>query len=209
MKNRSAGRVRLAAFPLFALISLAVLVPAAPAAAASEFEPGTYVGIGWGRFREDSNLGYAATGNNYAAKFYVGYQFNDWLGLEGGFTDFDDLVYTTSATATDTVEVDSVYARANLFLPLTSGNKRMTALFAGAGVQRWDLKEKIATSGTTTSTVRLHDSDSVLAAGVVVRGRNSAFRFEYEVYKDIGTRNKTTAYGVDLQMYSVNFVFYF
>lgn len=205
MNYKNIRKVRVGA-PLCA-VGLIVLGAAFPVASASaDSASGGYIGFGWGRFDQKSDLALASSENNNATKFLVGYQLNRFIGVESGFANFNNLTFDLGDGSTARLENDSYYARLNLQLPLFRSFENSVALYAGGGAHQWDAREVTADAGgSITGEGRARDTGIVYGAGVLVRGqRDAALRFDYEVFKDVGTANK-----IDLNLLSVNLLVYF
>ncbi len=207
MNDMNARKSRFTMYPvLTGLIALVSVLSSAPTAAA-EFESGGYVGLGYGLYKEDSTGGFSVIKTGGAFKAYFGYQIKDYIGFEVGKTDFGDLKYDIGSGNVDRVEFDTYFARVNGYLPVWRDGKQMTALSLGLGALRWDTREEVKNSvGAVTSLARGHGAGAVGAAGLLVRGQNSAFRVEYEFYTGMETFNVGDT---DIGQWSVNLMFYF
>ena len=199
-------RTKLAA-PLLFVLAIGV-VTAPGAAQAAEFDPGAYVGFGWGQYRQDSDLGFIKTETDDIQKFIVGYQFNDYLSAEGGYVDFDHLRATLNlAGDVSTLDTDGFFARANLSYPLyrpskqRDGKRYMVSLFGSAGAFYYDASEVVrSATGVVLSTANERETEPFYGLGVLFRGRSSAVRIEYEIFPDIGN--------VDFKVWSVSLFYY-
>jgi hypothetical protein len=208
MKNNKPWVGLAAAVLLPGLLGIGIFAPGGSAHALETDRRGPYLGLGWGRYSEETDVRFSATENNYARKLIVGYHFLDMISLEVGYTNFDKMTAVLSSGNVDTFENESYLARANLGVPLYRGDTVKAVLYAAGGVHRWYAQEKVTTTaGVEVSSARKHENDALLAAGVMVRGKEAAFRLEYERYKGINLSGNLGE--MDLNLISLNFLFFF
>jgi len=111
---------------LISLISLSVALLVGLSTAAQARSPALYLGGAWGAYSiNQSNL----DDNDDVLKAYVGFQFTDWLGIEGSWTDFNRL-----DNGTDQFQTDGKGLAVVISLPLGSAS----SVFAKGGQFWWD-----------------------------------------------------------------------
>jgi len=202
MRNNDVARMRSGRWlPVWLLV--AGLLGVNAAAGAAEFQNGFYLGVGAGKYRQDSTITAGATQNTQVSQFMAGYYLWDWLSAEVGYADFGRIKYNTDTT-TDEVENDSFFARANLQIPIHRRDKMMTAITLTGGAHRWDVSKDSYTSGTLTNHVRSRGTSVLAGAGILIRSRDTALRLDYQVFTDTGKDDK-----IDFQALSANLLFYF
>ncbi len=155
----------------------AVLVPAVMAGAAQAAQPGFFIGGSLGQTTIDQDagdLGYS--GNNTfkidaddtAWKTYLGYNFSNWLGIEGGYVDFGSFSKTIR---NDTVRVDPTGWDAFLVANLPVGPVDLFAKVGGISLK---------TSVDTQTFGSDDNSDGQLAYGVGAAYNVGHFAFRVE-----------------------------
>jgi OOP family OmpA-OmpF porin len=222
----------------FLVVPLACSLFAATAfpVAVSAVEPHWYLGASAGQSRIDATSaeidqafliddGFVATGTTLDEtdtgwKAYLGYRFNRFFALEGGYADLGEATFNTtivsapppfgaftpfpiSATAT----ADGVMLSGVLHLPLTE----RFSLLAKAGVFRWqaEFTERIPGTGITRVSRTEKETDAAYGVGAefgltdALRLRVEAERFK-DVGKGIGGRE-----GRDIDYFSAGIVFGF
>jgi len=118
---------------LISLIGLSAALLLGPSTAAQAKSPALYFGGAWGAYSiNQSNL----DDNDDVLKAYVGFQFTDWLGIEGSWTDFNRL---DNAGAGDHFQTDGKGLAVVLSLPLGSAS----AIFVKGGQFWWDADTSI------------------------------------------------------------------
>jgi hypothetical protein len=154
---------------LIPLIGLSAALLLGPSAAAQARSPALYLGGAWGAYSiNHSNL----DDNDDVLKAYVGFQFTDWLGIEGSWTDFNRL-----DNGSDRFQTDGKGLAVVISLPLGSAS----AVFVKGGEFWWDSDTSLGgVSGASTG------NDPFWGAGFKLGFNNHvALRLEVERY-DVG-----------------------
>jgi len=183
----------------------AVALPLASAQAANT-DSGPYLGLGWGRFNQESKVQQTSSNSNSATKLFAGYQLNQFMAAEVGFASFGGLTFTLPSGASSRLDNDSTYVRANLQFPLSRTPTNTVSVYAGGGVHSWSAKEETQNaSGVTTASARARDTEPMYGVGLLARGPGSAaLRLDYELFTNVGTANK-----IDLKVFTISIVAYF
>lgn len=129
-----------------------------------------YLGVDVGDFGYSAE-GYTSPDNATGYILRLGYDFNNWLAVEGHYADPEDYKYTSATLSTNSL---SLFARLNLRF------KRAT-LYGIAGASR--VKASVSVSGVGA----ISDTESALAygAGIDIYGsRDTAFTFAFTRYYD-------------------------
>lgn len=203
--NKLRGLPFLASFFAANLSGLAGVLPASDACA-QDRTSGPYLGVGWGKFSQQSDLPLASSENNSATKVFAGYELFKFFAIEGGLGNFNGQTFDLGGGSVSRVDNDSFYARANIQIPILHTTGTSVTLYAGGGVHRWEAKEvTMDAGGSVIGEGRGRDTETMYGAGVLLRGQgSSALRFDYEIFEDVGTANK-----IDLRLWSINLVAYF
>src|SRR5688572_1389978 len=111
---------------LVAAIGMGLCAVVAPASAA-EYDPGFYLGFGFGKFNDDNNnTAYTAKrSNNSTHRYAVGYNFNDYVSAEGGFVDFKPADFDTNTGGQMKFDAKSTYVMGIGQFPLSVKDKQM------------------------------------------------------------------------------------
>lgn len=195
--------IRNRTFATFMLASTSILCE--NAFSAEQF----YVGGGFGLNRDGSGCEVVNTNTNtlipttncdtssFEVKFYGGYRFNDFLGVEVGYMGLRSTSFTLVGGGSAKFDASGIPIQAVFSLP---GGSDLTWL-GKLGVVRW--------SGKVTSDFTASQSDSgfslVIGAGAEYHfGNNIAIRGEIEYFPSIGDENTVgeadvTAIGVSLK----------
>lgn len=221
---------------LVAPLACTLLATASFPAAVSAAESYWYVGVNVGQSRIDATTaeieqaflvddGFVATNTTLDEtdtgwKAYLGYRFNRFLALEGGYADLGEATFNTtivnappplnlltpfpvSATAT----ADGTVLAAVLHLPLTES----ASLFAKAGVFRWQAEFTERITGTNITRVSRSEEQTDPAYGVGAELRLTEgirARVELERFKDVG-KGIGGREGRDIDFVSAGIVFAF
>jgi OOP family OmpA-OmpF porin len=181
-------------------------------AAAVDDRNGLFLDIGYGIYKEDSDLtetlfvNGSTSDNNYGIRIYGGFQFNDWFALEAGFVDMSHIRYTTPNGNID-VEPDGYHIKAIASFPISRDRNGFTGPFISVGAWRWDAE--IVPDATVTAALpavvksRVHDTDATASLGVMFRSKTTAVRLEYERFRTQILQTTT-----DFDLISINLVFY-
>jgi OmpA-OmpF porin, OOP family len=154
----------------------------------------------------------SATDNSSGLKFFVGYNFNKYLALEGFYTDLGEFKTTASVTdGVDTISLLESYKTSGFgiaglgILPINNS----FSLFGKLGIVFWNMKYQANFSDTT---IAFSDTTSASASSVSpLFGIGAQFDFlkrfgirvEYERYFSIGDSN-TSGDKFDIDLISVS-----
>jgi OOP family OmpA-OmpF porin len=166
------------------LIGLSAVLFLVPLTAAQAKGPGLYLGGAWGAYSvKKSDL----DANDDVLKAWVGFQFNDWFGIEGSWTDFNRL----NNDSGDRFDADGKGLAAVLSFPV--GNR--SSVFVKGGAFWWN--SKMSFSGVDTND---KGSDPFWGAGFKF-GFNPhlALRFEVERYDVSDTHLNAVTAGVEFK----------
>lgn len=174
-----------AAKALLGVIAVAAATAATPVAAQLQFgrmDTGLYLGgaVGASKFKDSCNgapAGISCDDNDVAWKAFAGWQFNRYIGIEGGYVDLGrakasvpGVVLTAKARGVELVAVGSVPLSDRFALYGKAGGIRSRVSVNGPGV-----------SGSETST------DFTFGAGVRYNFvRNFGARLEWQRYLNVG-----------------------
>jgi OOP family OmpA-OmpF porin len=183
-------------------------------ATSSEIEQGFLVDDGFvasGTTLDDSDTGWKA---------YLGYRFNRFFALEGGYADLGEASFNTTIVAAPppfgaftpfpihgTATAEGALLSAVLHLPLSE----RFSLFAKAGVFQWDAEFKETIPGTGITRVSRSEKETDPAYGLGAElGITEALRarLEFEQFKDVG-KGIGGREGADIDYYSAGIVFGF
>ena len=193
-----------------AALALAGLI-AVPLASAQGF----YIGAGAGSTSFDSDItsGLITSGtvdkSSSGYKLFVGYEFNQYFGLEGAYVDLGKATYSGSYYGVPVtggkVEVWGLNLSAVGTYPLNS----TFAVFGKVGLFAWEAKSKDTTGGIGFSD-NLNGADFSLGAGLGVRfTKNLSARIEWERF-GLGGSNYYYSYDLgNVDMLSVGIVYKF
>jgi len=167
-----------------------------------------------------TNSGFAVTGNDLndtdtAFRAFVGYKFNDYFAVEGGYINFGK--FSTSAntnpagSANTELKASGISLDALGMLPL---GETGFSIFGRLGATRAELKETLSSSGAVayvpgtnlnpTATKTVYDYGYGLQYDY---NKLVAFRGEWQVYKKLGDQNSTGE--VDMHFLSMGVLFKF
>jgi OOP family OmpA-OmpF porin len=141
-----------------------------------------------------------------AWKIIGGYQFNRNLGVEAGYTDLG----RASLNGTVLGVPVSARAKAKGFELLGVGTLPLNeqfALYAKAGLFRWDVDTSVTAAGITAA---IGDKGTDFTFGVGVKynlTRNAAVRFEFQRYNDVGNDATTGQSNVNVWSLGLQFRF--
>lgn len=145
-----------------------------------------------------------------AYKLQVGYQFNPYLAVEGGYVDLGKMKYAASFTggnANASIEAKGWNVAAVGILPLNES----FSLFAKAGVIDAKVKLKVSASGpggTASATGDSTDWKGTWGLGATYNfNKQLGLRVEYEKFDNLGNEDKTGKGDVDLISAGVVFKF--
>jgi OOP family OmpA-OmpF porin len=191
--------------------ALGIIVTLVPITGNAAGASGPYIGAGMGRsdFDTDCAVSGAVTTEceetGTAWKAYVGFQFNNWLGVEGGYTQFGDVDATglgltgTFDSKTETWGVP-IYAVGSLPIPLDSGGNFKISVLGKIGAIYWDQERTSTLPGNSVSD---NGWDLAWGAGVqLTLSEHLGIRGEWEQFNDLGTEDTTGE--TDVQMWSVS-----
>jgi hypothetical protein len=173
---------------LFSALVLIVAMTGYPRheAYAAESEPGWYIGLGFGKFREGTGALIEESGKSSGRQFFAGYDIYGFLSMEVGFIDLDGPVDELGLVDTrQTYDITGPFARGNLSIPLYSDAQTRVSVFGSAGAMRWDSESKIEQTGGATLTARARDITPLVGGGIWIRTKNASTRLEYFRFKDI------------------------
>lgn len=221
---------RLLVAPLVCSLLAATAFPVAVFAA----EPYWYLGASVGQSRIDATTaeidqafliddGFVASGTTLDKtdtgwKGYLGYRFNRFFALEGGYADLGEATFNTTIIGAPspyvtpfpinaTATADGVTFAGVLYLPLT---ERFSFL-AKAGMFRWqaEFTERIPGTGITRVSRSERETDPAYGAGAEL-GLTDALRLrvEFERFKDVG-KGIGGREGRDIDYYSAGVVLRF
>jgi opacity protein-like surface antigen len=185
-----------------------ILAPTTSRAAADEAS-GLYIGAGVGQSDVDTSCavpGGVTTScdtTNTAWKAYLGYQFNKWIGLEGGYVKFGDvnasgLVGSTPVSAQTQTWGVPVYAVGSIPIPLDSAGKYKISVLGKLGAIYWDQQRNSSLPGNSGSGTGW---DFAWGAGVqLTLSEHLGIRGEWEKFINVG--NSATGQN-DIQMWTV------
>ncbi len=195
-------------YPAMVIAGIGLFSTVAPASAA-EFEPGFYLSFGLGQFNEDSNNTNitAARSSNTSHRYGVGYMFNDYLGVEGGYVAFRPVDFNNNVTGgTQSFKAHTEYVSAIGQFPISKKEQEMVSLYAEGGFHRWGAEERNYNSSKVTTTItQKTGTKSSLGYGALIRGKNAAFRAGYDKYLGIAGSGTTEH---DFSMYHIDFLLY-
>ena len=193
-------------------------------------QPGFYVGASIGQASVDSdssnlasqltsagasNVSVSQDDSDTAWKIYGGYQFNPYLGIEGGYADLGK--YTASATgrigtngftASGDVDAYAIFADLVGHLPLMDNS---LSIFGKVGMAYTKTKLNASASAAGFS-ASASDSDSEVVPKLGIGARYNftkqfAIRAEYEWYFNVGDESKTGE--SDISVWSIGATFGF
>src|SRR5512139_998696 len=177
------------------------------------YADGPYIGASVGQAWVDASAGEVeaafATDDGFLAsgttiddsdtgwKAFVGYRFNPYLALEGGYVDLGKATFTTTIASAPppyvapfqihgTAEATGVNLVAIVGVPLGSA----AFLFAKGGAFHWDadFTETIPSLGVTRVARSESDTKPTYGAGVELRlGHGARVRAEWERFEDVGS----------------------
>lgn len=199
-------------FNTISAIAIGLVVFIAPSAgrAASDDSHGLYIGAGVGQSDVDTSCGVAGgtisncDTTNTAWKGYLGYQFNKWIAVEGGYTQFGDvnasgsvgLVPFTAKTETWGIPV---YAVGSIPFSLDSEGKYKLSVLGKLGAVRWDQDRSSSLPNNSGSDTGW---DFAWGAGVqLTLSEHLGIRGEWEKFSKVG--NASTGGENDIQMWTV------
>lgn len=154
-------------------------------AQAAQSEPGWYIGLGFGKFREATGAIIEESGKSSGRQFFAGYDLYGFLSIEGGFIDLDGPVDELGVAGDrQTYDITGPFVRGNLSIPIYSDAQTRVSLFGSAGVFRWDSESERTQTGVVT-TARSRDTTPVVGGGIWIRKKNASTRLEYHRFKDV------------------------
>jgi opacity protein-like surface antigen len=161
-------------------------------ATAGEIENHWYVGGGLGRADVDADFDNADLGgtpidldiddDSTAWRLFAGYRFNRYVGVEGGYINFDE--FDTSASAAgQTAELEAEADGYTLALTGAIPLGERFAITGRAGYLFWDADAKIRVNGATLESDDESGSDVFFGAGLEFSVNDRfALRGVYDVY---------------------------
>lgn len=192
----------------FAALTGAMIFFAAPAWAAGPDGSGVYLGIGAGASRatiDDKSAGInavllsagfssaaTATSGRYeysaAYKAFVGYNFNQYVALEGGYFNLGKFKFDTTVTPAGALHGETKSQGVNLDAVFSYPFGQGFSVFGRIGIQ--NTQSKVALTGT--------GSVNVLTSSVseTRRGRKSGVGVGYEFARGIGVRGEWEYYRI-------------
>ena len=150
---------------------------------------GWYGGFGFGQSRYSDVVATTANTRTEGWKIYSGYQFNKYLGVEGGYANLNDFTAQTATIRTNT-ESDGWMLAAVGAYPLT-GKLSVTAKLGAAYVLTKSNTKDLALEGVDAFTQRSGEDSYVPNYGVGVKYalfNNMDLRAEWERF-DLGNNN--------------------
>lgn len=180
MLSHRARSLALAAAFLLPTVVAGLAVP--DSAVAAEKERKWFIDLGWGKYRDNSDIDYQASNDNHAFHISGGYQFFDYLAVEAGYVEFGDIDYDLAPGTTSTLQTYGPQVKVVAQFPMFRDNNGYIAPFISAGGWRWDVRETVD-NGVTRVERSDHDFDAMYGAGITFRGRTSALRIAYERYQ--------------------------
>lgn len=185
----------------------AAFILALPQAAMAE---GFYVDIGVGQAKADLDTpsGWNDDDTDTAYSVGVGYKFNNYIAIEGGYLDLGEASQTGTGTVsgtlygspfsatgtfTGTYEVDGFYLGPVLRLPVAD----RLELNARAGVYFWGLDVKASATGTLTY------AGTIYAGGVTATGSDDGEDFYFGIGATYNA-TKSIAVGADWTRYDID-----
>ena len=145
-----------------------------------------------------------------AWKIFIGYQFNKYISLEGGYVDFgeSESTYTFAGLPNNFAhaEIDGFYSNALFSFPV----HEKVSIFGKFGILFWDIELTDGiNNGLEIVEFETDDdgTDYFFGAGIQAKiTKHISARAEYEFYKDVGDSSigKT-----DIEMYSASLIFHF
>jgi len=184
-------------------------------------QQGFYAGVSLGQAKVDSdasnltsdlgtigvtNISSSQDDTDTAWKIFGGYQFNPYLGVEGGYADFGKYNATvngiyrgTTINASGDVDSYAIFADVVGHLPMMDN---ALSIFGKAGVAYTRTKlNASASGGGISASASASDSEFVPKLGLGVRynfTKQFGIRAEYERYFNIGDKDKTGESDVDM-----------
>lgn len=204
MNNKCMRRV--AAVFLAAAAAVSIAMP--QRAEAADFR-GWFVDFGAGQYRFQHDFQGSATSNNKASRLYAGYQFFDFLAVEGGWVDFDEGKISSGGVPVE-IETEGYHIKGIASLPFGRDTNGFNAVFLSVGAWRWDYEAKNNVTG-----VRVHGVSPTAGVGFMIGRKTASFKLEYERFvtsPDVSSGVFGAAYGVHEDNYqdliSLNLMFY-
>jgi len=186
------------------LLALTLLTAPAFASAFEPRTPGPYFGVGFGQSKmKDASTAFVGTtsdDSDTAIKFFGGYMFNPFVGLELGFNDFGKF---TGSFPLEEWRASGFDFSVVGMLPVPNVYCNF-ALFGKVGANFWNVDDNfpafgvISTSGTSAS--------YGLGAELGIT-RNAGFNLQWERFTNVGDPNLTGKSDIDTM--TLNFVYHF
>lgn len=179
------------------------LVVVSGAAFAQAMGPGAYFGAGFGQSKmNDASttlLGTTLDDRDTAVKFFGGYMFNPYFGLELGFIEFGEFAGAFPSEEWRASGVDFSLVGA---VPLPDRYSNFS-LFGKVGVNAWSVDDDVFPFGFAS------DSGTDLSYGIGAEIEfNPEFgaNIQWERFTDVGNPNVTGR--SDIDMFTINFVYH-
>ncbi len=118
-----------------------------------------YAGFGFGQSKYGSVAATSANTNTEGWKVYTGYQFNKYLGVEGGYSNLNDMTATNGTTRT---EIES-------------------EAWSLAAVGSYPLTDKLSVTGKLGAAYVLTNTDTKVGAAVATRSGEDGYQPNYGV----------------------------
>jgi OOP family OmpA-OmpF porin len=170
---------------------------------AADDVPPFYVGGAVGQAKEkDACINTISCSNaDTGIKLFGGYQFNNYLALEGGYLDFGKATISFVPNSHLSFKATAFTVAAVGSLPLAHG----ISLLGKVGVYRAQVK---ATASGMPGSVKVRNTDTAFGIGAKWDfATNFALRVEYEHFKDVGDKNSIGANNVNLISLGMSYKF--
>jgi OOP family OmpA-OmpF porin len=205
------------------LLACAVLAASAASYTMADQPLGWYLGGNYGETESDFNIESQATtitgtgitntlrsldDTDKGYKLFAGYQFNQYLAVEGGYFDLGEFNYTTNTTPAGVFGGKFEFRGVNLDLVASVPFSERLSGFARAGINYAQARDYFGSPDFAVSPTRVKDYDTAGKAGLGLQYAFSdhwAMRLEAERYRVSDALGQAD----DVKLYSVGLVYRF